>query len=378
MVLKILDLNVGTLSPGFLVQGFPKSLNIRKNMEKQIDNFINSINYDLIWKNQMIKISESVNGVENQSKKNQTEIGMNIEKRDSVVESVLENLQKREELLNAKIVENLSSEANPLSKNTFIALTNVNGKNVISEQNVKFVVRKLLNEEVKLNQINIFIVECNVKELLKEKIKEIIKEEEVQKIWLGKLMSSKKQDLNALCVELIENLKHTILNQLKNSQNLDIKYLMDNVSATNVIITKSTMECLISFMEDILKEEINNYEGQGTALKPACEPIVVARKPLSEKNVALNVLKWGTGGINIDACRIGASKEDMGDWNRFKGFQNSNTIRKNMVDNKTEDFKERVDNGINIQGRFPANIILDEEAGEILDEQSGISESKKI
>jgi len=68
----------------------------------------------------------------------------------------------------------------------------------------------------------------------------------------------------------------------------------------------------------------------------------------------------------------------MGDWNRFKGFQNSNTIRKNMVDNKTEDFKERVDNGINIQGRFPANIILDEEAGEILDEQSGISESKKI
>jgi len=197
-----------------------------------------------------------------------------------------------------------------------------------------------------------------------------IKEEGLQRIWLGKLMSSKKQDLNALCVELIENLKHTILNQLKTSQNLDIKYLMDNVSATNVIITKSTMECLISFMEDILKEEINNYEGCGTALKPACEPIVVARKPLSEKNVALNVLKWGTGGINIDGCRVGASKEDMGDWNRFKGFQNSNTIRKNMVDNKTEDFKERVDNGINIQGRFPANIILDEEAGKLLDEQA--------
>ena len=176
--------------------GFPKSLNIRKNMEKQIDNFINSINHDLIWKNQMIKISESVNGVENQSKKNQTEIGMNIEKRDFVVESVLENLQKREKLSNAKIVENLSLEVNPLSKNTFIALTNVNGKNVISEQNVKFVVRKLLNEEVKLNQINIFIVECNVKELLKEKIKEIIKEEEVQKIWLGKMLSSKKENIN--------------------------------------------------------------------------------------------------------------------------------------------------------------------------------------
>ena len=53
----------------------------------------------------------------------------------------------------------------------------------------------------------------------------------------------------------------------------------------------------------------SEWEGWGTALKPANEPIVVARKPLSEKNVALNVLKWGTGGINIDATRIGYSNE---------------------------------------------------------------------
>ena len=42
----------------------------------------------------------------------------------------------------------------------------------------------------------------------------------------------------------------------------------------------------------------------GTALKPAHEPIVLARKPISEKSIADNVLKWGTGGINIDGCRI--------------------------------------------------------------------------
>ena len=78
------------------------------------------------------------------------------------------------------------------------------------------------------------------------------------------------------------------------------------------------------------------WEGWGTALKPSHELIVVARKPLSEKNVALNVLKWGTGGINIDDCRIG---------------------------NKT------------VQGRFPANIILDEEAGRMLDEQTGTLKS---
>lgn len=49
------------------------------------------------------------------------------------------------------------------------------------------------------------------------------------------------------------------------------------------------------------------YEGWGTALKPACEFFTLCRKPLSEKTVAANVLKWGTGGINIDACRVGDS-----------------------------------------------------------------------
>jgi DNA modification methylase len=45
-------------------------------------------------------------------------------------------------------------------------------------------------------------------------------------------------------------------------------------------------------------------DGLGSALKPAWEPIVLARKPLSESSIAQNVLKHGTGAINIDACRI--------------------------------------------------------------------------
>jgi DNA modification methylase len=53
------------------------------------------------------------------------------------------------------------------------------------------------------------------------------------------------------------------------------------------------------------------WEGWGTALKPACEPIVLARKPLSEPTVAANVLKWGTGAINVDGCRIPAGTEHM-------------------------------------------------------------------
>jgi DNA modification methylase len=50
--------------------------------------------------------------------------------------------------------------------------------------------------------------------------------------------------------------------------------------------------------------EAKRWEGWGTALKPAFEPICLARKPLSEKTVAANVLRWGTGALNIDACRI--------------------------------------------------------------------------
>jgi site-specific DNA-methyltransferase (adenine-specific) len=50
------------------------------------------------------------------------------------------------------------------------------------------------------------------------------------------------------------------------------------------------------------------WAGYGTALKPACEPIVLARKPLSEGTVAANVLRWGTGALNIDGTRIGTTK----------------------------------------------------------------------
>ncbi len=113
----------------------------------------------------------------------------------------------------------------------------------------------------------------------------------------------------------------------------------------------------------------SDWEGWGTALKPACEPIVVARKPLSEKNVALNVLKWGTGGINIDECRVESKDNLTRDCKGWATAENDGYKRPWMKDAKKEVFGST-------QGRFPANIILDEEAGDILDEQSGISKSK--
>ena len=50
------------------------------------------------------------------------------------------------------------------------------------------------------------------------------------------------------------------------------------------------------------------WSGWGTALKPAHEPLVCARKPLGERTVAANVLRWGCGALNIDACRVETSE----------------------------------------------------------------------
>jgi len=54
--------------------------------------------------------------------------------------------------------------------------------------------------------------------------------------------------------------------------------------------------------------EAQQWAGWGTALKPALEPITVARKPLSEGTVAANVLEHGTGALNVDGCRVGTNK----------------------------------------------------------------------
>ena len=113
----------------------------------------------------------------------------------------------------------------------------------------------------------------------------------------------------------------------------------------------------------------SEWEGWGTALKPAHEPIVVARKPLSEKSVAENVLKWGTGGMNIDVSRIGTEQIKS---NGYYNLDNDVSVPMNNI--KT---KEQFEGDIHT-GRWPANIILDEEAGQILDEQSGIKDGNGV
>jgi site-specific DNA-methyltransferase (adenine-specific) len=117
----------------------------------------------------------------------------------------------------------------------------------------------------------------------------------------------------------------------------------------------------------------SEWEGWGTALKPAHEPIVMARKPLVG-TVANNVLEWGVGGINIDGCRIETDwkAERPESWfNSGKSISGEPTYGGNLKTLTETTLGERLNEG----GRFPANIILDEEAGRILDEQSGLSKS---
>jgi len=106
------------------------------------------------------------------------------------------------------------------------------------------------------------------------------------------------------------------------------------------------------------------YEGWGSALKPANEPICLARKPLSEKTIVDNVIKWGTGGINIDGCRIKIEGKD----DRSAGIRTVNfgSMEYQSGGNGTEPYEP------NEAGRFPANILFDEESAELLDKQSGL------
>jgi site-specific DNA-methyltransferase (adenine-specific) len=107
------------------------------------------------------------------------------------------------------------------------------------------------------------------------------------------------------------------------------------------------------------------WQGWGTALKPAFEPIVVARKPLSG-TVAANVLAHGTGALNIDGCRI--ETDWANDPNR-RGWQGGNSQSVGVCGNFGTT-GERVAQP-NDLGRWPANVVLDEDQAAELDAQSG-------
>lgn len=105
-------------------------------------------------------------------------------------------------------------------------------------------------------------------------------------------------------------------------------------------------------------EAARQWEGWGTALKPGHEPVILARKPLAG-TVAENVQRWGTGAINVDGCRIGSGTfggsgaPEGGAWAEGSGLSKGYQPQTGA------------------EGRWPANVLLDEGAAAELDAQSG-------
>ena len=125
----------------------------------------------------------------------------------------------------------------------------------------------------------------------------------------------------------------------------------------------------IEFNRTIAASDLaKQFDGYGTALKPAYEPIIVAMKPI-EGTFANNAEVWGQAGINIDGCRVGTKDNlDGGRYSKNKKGEDGSAYGKGINVRSKNDYHQP-------KGRWPANIILDEEAGAMLDQQSGFSKS---
>lgn len=108
--------------------------------------------------------------------------------------------------------------------------------------------------------------------------------------------------------------------------------------------------------------DAERWLGWGTALKPAFEPVVVARKPLAG-TVAANVLAHGAGALNIDACRV-ATGETLG---RTNGIRNPGDASSFLIG----DGSGRFDRSDSAGGRWPTNVALDQHTAAEIDQQSG-------
>ena len=121
-------------------------------------------------------------------------------------------------------------------------------------------------------------------------------------------------------------------------------------------ISKAIDKATAAEREEIATSEAQQWDGWGTSLKPAIEPILLCRKPL-DGTVANNVLAHGVGGLNIDACRVGT---------------NQPLVRPSISRDDNDVFGKGLGAGVQEEpaGRFPANVLLDEHAAKEMDNQS--------
>lgn len=120
-------------------------------------------------------------------------------------------------------------------------------------------------------------------------------------------------------------------------------------------------------LEKLKQDQWHDYH---TCLKPYWEPLCVAQKPF-KSSFTENALKHGCGGLNVGDCRIGTSG----------GSKRSHQVPYPRLADGTQDRTNWARSGHTVEkidaGRFPANVMLDEDAARVLDEQSGYSRSRR-
>ncbi len=386
--------------------GFPKSLSVGKAINKleikewsKIGKALDNIDQESImevWK----RNSNNVRVVETQSLKNQIIAGQDMPNESFVPVNVAENINQENLNLLVSFAEQNLNEVQAISTKTNTALQSVEAEIRQLQNNVKSAEKQSLDQN--LNQsMSIFTAQCDVKEWLNENTEVNHKVDEALKTLRGNKKYSNEEITSVLCAVIPSILKHTILNQSRTFQSLDTNLKTECASAINVIITEYIMEHLILNTVNILKSKAvdklqgnertpyerpdfvarsnkkpqresqvicgekgkytkgtSEWEGWGTALKPAHEPICMARKPLSEKTVAENCLKWGTGGINIDESRVESKPRLTGTLDKGEEIKAEPTSFKGSGTRKLQTGYDEKMLESNL-GRFPANLIHD-------------------
>ena len=120
------------------------------------------------------------------------------------------------------------------------------------------------------------------------------------------------------------------------------------------------------YITEQVSEEQKKWEGWNTQLKPQHEPICMQQKPLSEKTIVDNVLTWNTGQINVGQNKIPLKQEDNKDLRIIN--RNMRSQDDGWGYNDTNQDKVSV---LNPEGRYPQNVIFDEDSSKYLDEKTG-------
>lgn len=211
-------------------------------------------------------------------------------------------------------------------------------------------------QELKASGLNVDVM--NAENLSKEERKKLIDTlnvivpenvmKQIERDCLKRLVSFAEKSLG-ITTQIKNSVVKTVIHNGEEG-NLQIE-LYDNVNIAEKNLKQLNQDQLNTVIENVCQKDLKRANH---------EPICLAMKPLSEKNFAENVMKWGTGGLNIDGTRIG---NDIVGW----GGKPSNGMFKGL--NKSEEARE-------VEGRYPANFIISEDIAPVLDKQSGYSKSR--